>query len=146
MILLQAVIFVVDCAAPEKLSEAADAVAEVMSIGTLSGLPLVVFCNKCDRRRQGDDETETETLSLEEIEAALSPRRKNLGTLMGVFDTSSFESEGIQVALDSLVQKGAKIDDAHKFSPPLDGILCSLTMTSYLAYFETPPVRTSQME
>ena len=111
MILLQAVIFVVDCAAPEKLSEAADAVAEVMSIGTLSGLPLVVFCNKCDRRRQGDDETETETLSLEEVEAALSPRRKNLGTLMGVFDTSSFESEGIQVALDSLVQKGANIYD-----------------------------------
>ena len=106
---LKAVIFVVDCASPEKLPEAAEAAAEVMSIGALSGLPLVVFCNKCDRRRgdQGGDETGTDTLSLEEVEAALSKRRRNLGTLMGVFDTSSFEAEGIEAALDSLVQKGA---------------------------------------
>ena len=97
-------IFVVDCASPEKLPEAAEAVAEVMSIGALSGLPLVVFCNKCDRRR---DETGTDNLSLEEVEAALSKRRRNLGTLMGVFDTSSFESEGIEAALDSLVHKGS---------------------------------------
>ena len=46
-------IFVVDCASPEKLPEAAEAVAEVMSIGALSGLPLVVFCNKCDQRHGG---------------------------------------------------------------------------------------------
>ena len=98
-------IFVVDCASPEKLPEAAEAAAEVMSIGALSGLPLVVFCNKCDRP---SDETGTEdTLSLDEVEAALSKRRRNLGTLMGVFDTSSFEAEGIEAALDSLVQKGA---------------------------------------
>ena len=33
---LKAVIFVVDCASPEKLPEAAEAAAEVMSIGALS--------------------------------------------------------------------------------------------------------------
>ena len=116
MVFLKAVIFVMDCAAPEKLPEAAEAVAEVMSIGALSALPLVVFCNKCDLRRggRGDDETGTETVTLEEVEAALNARRRNLGTLMGVFDVSSFESEGIEAALDSLVQKGAKIDDVHK--------------------------------
>merc|ERR1712037_1086774 len=64
----KAVIFVIDCAAPEKLQDAAESVVEVMSIGTLSGLPLVVFCNKCDRR---GDEKGTKTLSLEEVEAAL---------------------------------------------------------------------------
>ena len=95
-------IFVIDCAAPEKLQDSAEAVVEVMSIGTLSGLPLVVFCNKCDRR---GDEKGTETLSLEEVEAALNLKRGNLGTLMGVYDTSSFESDGIEAALDSLVQK-----------------------------------------
>ena len=118
MVFLKAVIFVMDCAAPEKLPEAAEAVAEVMSIGALSALPLVVFCNKCDLRRRGgrgDDETGTETVTLEEVEAALNARRRNLGTLMGVFDVSSFESEGIEAALDSLVQKGARIDDVHKF-------------------------------
>ena len=32
---------------------------------------------------------------------------------MGVFDTSSFEAEGIEAALDSLVQKGADCCDVH---------------------------------
>ena len=103
-------IFVVDCASPEKLPEAAEALAEVMSIGALSCLPLVVFCNKCDLR---SDDSGTDTLSLEEVEAALGKRRRNLGTLMGVFDTSSFESEGIEAALDTLVQKGATSCDVH---------------------------------
>ena len=56
-----------DCTAPEKLAEAAEAVVEVMNMGALSGLPLIVFCNKCDRR--GD---EHETLSRQEVEAALN--------------------------------------------------------------------------
>ena len=89
-----------ECTAPEKLAEAAEAVVEVMNIGALSGLPLIVFCNKCDRR--GD---EHETLSRQEVEAALNRKGGKWGTLMGVFDTSSFESDGVEAALDSLVQK-----------------------------------------
>ena len=81
-----------------------------MPIELHPSLPLVVFCNKCDLR---SGETGTDTLSLEEVEAALSKRRRNLATLMGVFDTSSFESEGIEAALESLVQKGSTSCDVH---------------------------------
>ena len=88
-----------DCSAPAKLCEGAEAAAEVMGIGLLSALPLFVFCNKCDRRG------EAETFSRHEVEDLLRKEGKLGDSLIGVFDTSSFEAGGIAAALDSVLHK-----------------------------------------
>ena len=90
----------VDCSSPDLLPEAAENLSEVMNIDQLSSLPLVILCHKCDLIKKIAPER---VLRKDDIEERLGSVTfdKNL---RGVFETSSFEGEGIKLALTAIVE------------------------------------------